>query len=327
MKKIQFILLKCLIFLTVTNAQEKSTIGSIEQLKPEMSKLISIDNEIEILAKGFEWSEGPVWVNELNAILFSDVPSNKIYKWDESNGLKVFMEPSGYTGVVPNNTKKGSNGLVINEEGQLVLCMVGDRRVSRLSDFFEKKFIPIITNFKGNLFNSPNDLVYAENGDLFFTDPPGGLLKKDDDELKELPFNGVFKLTKSGVLSLVIKNLTRPNGIGISKDQKTLYVSNSDPNNPIIMSYEILPDGVKNPKVFFDGKELSKKYVGNFDGLKVHPGGAIFSTGPGGVLIISKDGEHLGTIKTSERTSNCNFDNDYNYLYMTTDMYLTRVKL
>ena len=112
-----------------------------------------------------------------------------------------------------------------------------------------------------------------------------------------------------------------------SKDQKTLYVSNSDPNNPIIMSYEILPDGVKNPKVFFDGKELSKKYIGNFDGLKVHPSGAIFSTGPGGVLIISKDGEHLGTIKTSERTSNCNFDNDYNYLYMTTDMYLTRVKL
>ena len=244
---------KLLITLTITSAQEKRTIGSIEQLKPEMSEFISTDNEIEILAEGFQWSEGPVWVKELDAILFSDVPSNKIYQWDESSGLKVFIEPSGYTGVVPNNTKKGSNGLVINKEGQLVLCMVGDRRVSRLSDFFEKKFVPIVDNFEGNLFNSPNDLVYAENGDLFFTDPPGGLLKKDDDELKELPFNGVFKLTKSGVLSLLIKNLTRPNGIGISKDQKTLYVSNSDPNNPIIMSYEILPDGVKNPKVFFDG--------------------------------------------------------------------------
>ena len=327
MKNIQFILLKLLITFTITSAQEKRTIGSIEQLKPEMSEFISTDNEIEILAEGFQWSEGPVWVKELDAILFSDVPSNKIYQWDESSGLKVFIEPSGYTGVVPNNTKKGSNGLVINKEGQLVLCMVGDRRVSKLCDFSDKKFITIIDNFKGNLFNSPNDLVYAENGDLFFTDPPGGLLKKDDDELKELPFNGVFKLTKSGVLSLLIKNLTRPNGIGISKDQKTLYVSNSDPNNPIIMSYEIVPAGVKKPKVFFDGKELSKKYKGNFDGLKIHPGGAIFSTGPGGVLIISENGEHLGTIKTNERTSNCNFDNDFNYLYMTTNMYLTRVKL
>ena len=237
------------------------------------------------------------------------------------------MEPSGYTGIVPNNTKKGSNGLVIDENGKLVLCMVGDRRVARLDNFNEKNFTTIIDKFQGKLFNSPNDLVYAENGDLFFTDPPGGLLKKDDDELKELPFNGVFKLSKSGVLSLLIKDLSRPNGIGISKDQKTLYVSNSDSKNPIIMSYDITTSGVKNPIVFIDGNELSKKYKGNFDGLKIHPKGAIFSTGPGGVLIISKSGDHLGTIKTEERTSNCNFDRDYNYLYMTTDMYLTRVKL
>ena len=165
------------------------------------------------------------------------------------------MEPSGYTGIVPNNTKKGSNGLVIDENGKLVLCMVGDRRVARLDNFNEKNFTTIIDKFQGKLFNSPNDLVYAENGDLFFTDPPGGLLKKDDDELKELPFNGVFKLSKSGVLSLLIKDLSRPNGIGISKDQKTLYVSNSDSKNPIIMSYDITTSGVKNPIVFFDGNE------------------------------------------------------------------------
>ena len=327
MRKPKIVLFLTLFFLKNINAQEKRTLGSIEQLTSEMNQFISKENKIEILAEGFEWSEGPVWVNELNAVLFSDVPSNKIYKWDESNGLEVFIEPSGYTGIASNNTKKGSNGLVIDENGKLVLCMVGDRRVARLDNFTEKNFTTIIDKFQGKLFNSPNDLVYAENGDLFFSYPPGGLLKKDDDELKELPFNGVFKLSKSGVLSLLIKDLSRPNGIGISKDQKTLYVSNSDSKNPIIMSYDITTSGVKNPIVFFDGNELSKKYKGNFDGLKIHPKGAIFCTGPGGVLIISMSGDHLGTIKTEERTSNCNFDRDYNYLYMTTDMYLTRVKL
>ena len=189
MRKPKIVLFLTLFFLKNINAQEKRTLGSIEQLTSEMNQFISKENKIEILAEGFEWSEGPVWVNELNAVLFSDVPSNKIYKWDESNGLEVFIEPSGYTGIVPNNTKKGSNGLVIDENGKLVLCMVGDRRIARLDNFTEKNFTTIIDKFQGKLFNSPNDLVYAENGDLFFTDPPGGLLKKDDDELKELPLS------------------------------------------------------------------------------------------------------------------------------------------
>ena len=142
-----------------------------------------------------------------------------------------------------------------------------------------------------------------------------------------MTFNGVFKFSSSGDLSLVIKDLTRPNGVAISNDQKTLYVAISDPKNRRIMAYDITPEGIENGRVFFDDSSLDINARGNFDGLKIHPSGTIFTTGPGGVLIITPEGKHLGTIKTEEKTANCAFDSSYEYLYMTTHMYLTRVKL
>ena len=199
--------------------------------------------------------------------------------------------------------------------------------IGKLDDWDKKSFTTIVGKYKGKYFNSPNDLVYAKNGDLYFTDPPYGLKKGDDDPFKELSFNGVYKLTPSGDLTLIIDNLTRPNGVAISNDQKTLYVGISDSSNQRIMKYDIIPQGVKNASVFFDGNELAKTNKGSFDGLKIHPSGTVFSTGPSGVLVISPEGKHLGTIKTNERSSNCAFDSNYQSLYMTSTMYLTRIKL
>ena len=177
------------------------------------------------------------------------------------------------------------------------------------------------------MFSSPNDLVYAKNGDLYFTDPPYGLKDFNNDGLKELPYNGVYKLSYSGSLSLIIDDLSIPNGIAISNDQKTLYVNVSDREDMKIMAYDITWSGVTNGRVFFDGNELAKKDNGSFDGLKIHPSGTIFSTGPGGVLVIKPDGTHLGTIRTEKSSANCAFDSSFQNLYMTSHMYLTRIKL
>ena len=315
-----------LLLLSLQNNQEKY-IGSVERLSPEINKLINSDAKIEILAKGFEWSEGPIWSKKLNSLLFSDVPNNVIYKWNEKNGLNVFAKPIGYSGKVPNNKKAGTNGLTIDSDGNLIVCMHGDRMIAKVENLNIENVSSIIESYNKKLFNSPNDLVYDSKGNLFFTDPPYGLLEGDNDKLKEIPFNGVYKLSHDGNLDLLIKNLTRPNEISISNDEKTLYVANSDNNNPIIMKYELSEDGVKNPRIFFDGKKLAKKDEGLFDGLKVHPSGNVFATGPGGVLIIKENGDHIGTIRTEVRTANCAFDNKFEYLYMTSDMYLTRIKV
>ena len=227
---------------------------------------------------------------------------------------KFFAKPIGYSGNVPNNKIAGTNGLAIDSRGNLIVCMHGDRMIAKIENLDTENISNIINSYDKKLFNSPNDLVYDSKGNLFFTDPPYGLLKGDNDELKEIPYNGVYKLSPNGKIDLLIKDLTRPNGINISNDEKTLYVANSDINNPIIMKYELSNDGIKNPQVFFDGKELAKKDVGLFDGLKVHPSGNIFATGPGGVLIIKENGDHIGTIRTEVRTANCAFDNNFKYL-------------
>jgi gluconolactonase len=306
---------------------QNNFIGSVERLSLEIDKFIEKDSKIEIIAKGFDWSEGPVWSNKLNALLFSDVPNNIIYKWNEKNGLSVFLNEIGYSGIVPNSKKTGTNGLTIDYKGNLIICMHGDRRVVKLNDWQSNKVTPIVTSYNDKLFNSPNDLVYNSKNELFFTDPPYGLKKGDQDELKELKFNGVFRFSPNGKLKLIINNLSRPNGVAISHDEKTLYVANSDSKNPVIMQYQITEKGVINPEIFFDGSVLSKKAKGAFDGLKVHQSGTVFATGPGGVLLINNNGNHIGTIRTDVRTANCTFDTNYQYLYMTSSKFLTRIKL
>lgn len=317
-------ILACFVFQkTVAQAQTNSY---IERLDAKMDSFVDVQTQLEVLAQGFKWSEGPLWVEELDALLFSDVPNNTVYSWSEKNGLQVFLSPSGYTGITPSTKKSGSNGLTLDPSGKLVLCMQGDRRIAKLDNWNNTHVSTVVTRFDGKLLNSPNDLVYAQNGDLYFTDPPYGL-KGSDDPLRELAVNGVYKYSSAGKLTLIIDDLTAPNGIAISNNQKTLYVTISDRSYPRIMAYDITPTGVINPRVFFDGTALMSKGKGNFDGLKIHPTGVIFSTGPGGVLVFTPQGKHLGTIHTGHRTANCAFDSEYKYLYMTTHKILTRVKL
>ena len=316
-----------LILINLPVISQEKFIGSVERLSPEIDNLIEKSAKIEILADGFEWSEGPVWSSQLNSVLFSDVPENVIYSWNEDKGLGTFTKPIGYSGKVPNLKKAGTNGLTIDADGNLIICMHGDRKITRLEKLNINRKVTLVNSFDGNLLNSPNDLVYDSKGNLYFTDPPYGLLKGDNDKLKEIEFNGVYKLSPNGDIEVLVKNLTRPNGISISNDEKILYVANSDKNNPVIMQYDLSEEGAKNPSIFFDGRELTKKDIGLFDGLKVHPTGNVFATGPGGVLVIKENGDHIGTIRTEVRTANCAFDENFQYLYMTSDMFLTRIKL
>ena len=277
-----------LILINLPVISQDKFIGSVERLSPEIDNLIEKSAKIEILADGFEWSEGPVWSSQLNSVLFSDVPENVIYSWNEDKGLGTFTRPIGYSGKVPNLKKAGTNGLTIDADGNLIICMHGDRKITRLEKLNINRKVTLVNSFDGNLLNSPNDLVYDSKGNLYFTDPPYGLLEGDNDKLKEIEFNGVYKVSPNGDIEVLVKNLTRPNGISISNDEKILYVANSDKNNPVIMQYDLSEEGAKNPSIFFDGRELTKKDIGLFDGLKVHPTGNVFATGPGGVLVIKE---------------------------------------
>lgn len=301
----------------------------LEILDPRMEILISKNAKIEILAEGFGWAEGPVWIPELNGILFSDVPNNKAYLWTEKKGLSLFLYPSGMTNHAPNNKSAGSNGLGLDSDGNLILCQHGDRSISRLNSWFfeEPKYDVLVDHFNGKWLNSPNDLVFDKQGSIYFTDPPYGLRNGDEDDLKELNFNGVFKWSAREEVKLVEKNMSRPNGIALSLDEKTAYVANSDPANDVIMAFDVLEDGFLNGRIFFDGNILSQTREGLFDGLKMHSSGIIFATGPGGVLLLDSMGVHLGTIMPGKKTANCSFDKDEQYLYLTSTDVLARVKL
>lgn len=311
------------------NAQERKSypsFGSIERKDPRLDRIIPKDATLEKLAEGFDWSEGPVWDRRGGYLLFSDVPQNTVFRWKEGEGVKVFFKPSGYTGTTPRGGEPGSNGLVMNSSGQLVLCQHGDRRVA-LYEGEGRPFGTIADRYEGKRFNSPNDAVFKSNGDLYFTDPPYGLLGQNNDPAKELKFNGVYRVSKTGV-TLLTTELSFPNGIALSPDEKTLYVANSDSNRAIWMAFDVKDDGTLGKgRVFADVTSLTKTKKGLPDGMKVDRAGNLFATGPGGVLIFDADGTHLGTIETGEATANCGWGEDGSTLYITADMYLARIKL
>lgn len=324
--KHSYLLLLCF-FSIVLSAQK--TVGSLEFLDPKMEEIISKNAKIEVLAEGFRWSEGPLWVPKLNGLLFSDVPTNKVYLWKESQGLSLFLDPSGMTEHAPHSANEGANGLRLDSKGNLILCQHGDRAIARLKswEFKNPQYEVLVDHYKGKWLNSPNDLVFDKNGNLYFTDPPYGLDKQDKDPLKELPFNGIYKWNPTEGIQLLSKSMNRPNGILLSMDESTVYVGNSDPNKNVIVAFDLVKGRLENERVFFDGTALGKERPGNFDGLRMHSSGIIFSTGPGGVLLIDSDGTHLGTILPGKRTANCEFDADENYLYLTATDIVARIKL
>ncbi|MGM0622090.1 MAG: SMP-30/gluconolactonase/LRE family protein [Bacteroidota bacterium] len=303
--------------------------GIIKMNDPALMKIIS--GNIETLAEGHEWTEGPLWLPGENKLIYSDIPKNSIYEWSEENGKKLYLKPAGYTGFVEREGEPGSNGLLLNPEGKLVLCQHGDRRMAVMNapvSAPKAEFTTLTDSYNGKRLNSPNDAAFHKNGDLYFTDPPYGLEQNENDPAKELDFQGVFRLDKNGKITLLTKELTRPNGIAFSPDFKKLYVANSDPQKAIWMVYNVDKNGLlKNGKVFYDVTDKVAKYQGLPDGMKVHPDGWIFATGPGGLLIFSPDGTHLGTVMTGQATSNCAFNEGFSELYLTADDYLMRIKL
>lgn len=306
-------------------ARTYPTFGSVLRLDPALDALIPPEAPIERLAGGFEWAEGPVWSSARGSLFFSDVPRNVIFEWKEGLGTRDYLFPSGYNGPSFSGNEPGSNGLAIDSEGRLVICQHGNRQIARLEP--DGSMTVLARFWKFRLFNSPNDLVFDSRGNLYFTDPPYGLPKLNDDPAKELLFNGVYLRRPDGAVLLLERDLTFPNGVALSPDEKILYVAVSDPQRPMIMSYPVNEDGsLGEGACFFDAAPLQSTGKGLPDGLKVDRHGNLFATGPGGVLILTPEGKHLGTIQTGEATANCAFGGDGSVLYITADMYLCRIQ-
>jgi gluconolactonase len=315
---------------TLVEGQEKKpypTFGKIIRHDPRFDKLVPKDAKIEKLATGFKWTEGPVWIKDGGYLLFSDIPNNTINKWKEGEGISVFLKPSGYTGAKPRGGEPGSNGLLLDSKGRLILCEHGDRQVTRLEKNGKKTVLA--GKYMGKRLNSPNDAVFRSNGDLYFTDPPYGLEKVWDDPARELDFCGIYRISKDGKLTLLSKEMSRPNGIAFSLDEKTLYVANSDPAKAVWMAFPVKKDGTLGKgKVFFDATEWGKTKKGLPDGMKIDEHGNLFATGPGGVHVFSPKGEHLGNIDTGVATANCAFGGENgDVLYIAADKSLARIQL
>jgi len=308
------------------------SIGTIERLDPSLDNIISANAKPEIIAEGFEWCEGPLWVEKHNMLLFSDVPMNTIYKWTEEKGKEVYLKPSGYTGAEPSLCKEpGSNGLTFDKNGHLVLCQHGDRRMARMDATLDKpeaKFITIADKYNGKRFSSPNDAVYNSAGELFFTDPPYGLQTQgDNDPKKETPFNGVYKIKTNGEVILLVDSITRPNGIAFMPGEKKLIIACSDPARRNWYIYDVNGDSLTNRKIFYSAAEEAKTMKGLPDGFKVDKNGNIFASGPGGIYIFNSEAKKLGMIRLENPASNCALSADEKTLYITNDMYALRVKL
>lgn len=297
-----------------------SSAGSILRIDPRFDELVPRDAQIEKLADGFIWTEGPVWLRRESRLLFSDDAANTIYQWSEEEGVSIFMQPV-HEGDMEGFLKVGSNGLTIDSAGRLVMAELGHRRIARLEEDGSKT--TLVENYEGGRLNSSNDLVFGADGSLYFTDPPSALEGRDESPLKELDFNGVFRLSPSGDLQLLVSNLSRPNGIALSPDESTLYVSNSR-NNPIWMAYDLNESGVSNARAFYDPASVDAPGVP--DGMKLDISGNIFATGPGGVWVFTPDGAHLGTIQPDEPPANVAWGDDGHTLYMTARTGLYRLR-
>ncbi len=305
-------------------------LGEVLRYDRTFDTLVPKDARLEVVAGGFEWTEGPVWIpaakNEPGYLLFSDIPRNSVFKWVEGQGASLYLKPSGYTGVSDYGSEPGCNGLVLDREGRLVSCEHGDRRISVMTRNGGKR--TLVDNYQGKRFNSPNDAVFMSNGDLYFTDPPYGLPKQYDDPRRELDFCGVYRLSADGVLTLLTDEMTRPNGIGLSPDEKTLYVAQSDPQAAIWLAFPVKQDGTLGEgRVMHDATKDVDMLPGLPDGMAVDKDGNVFATGPGGVYVFHPEGRLLGRISTGERTANCTFGgDDGSLLYLAADMYVCRIQ-
>lgn len=314
---------------TKTDASAKSAAqpageGGILRLDPALDSLVPAGAKIEKAAGGFQFTEGPLWFKDSGNLWFSDVQGNVIRQLAPGGTVTEIMKPAGYDGKdAPEGAFVGSNGMTFDKDGNVLICQHGNRRIVRRNK--AGAISTVIDRYEGKRLNSPNDLVYKSNGALYFTDPPYGLIKQDEDSGKEIPFNGIYKL-QGGKLTLLNKEMTRPNGIAFSPDERWLYVANSDPARKVWMKYPVQEDGTLGTgSVFAD--VTAEQSEGLPDGLKVDAKGNVWATGPGGVWIFSPEGKHLGTIKPTEVPANCTFAEDGSVLWMTARTSVYRINL
>jgi gluconolactonase len=307
---------------TVGVVAASSDSGSVLRLDPALDALVARGSEPEKIATGFQFIEGPLWFSS-GHLWFSDVIGNVVRQWSLS-GVTEILRPAGYSSSdAPKGALIGPNGMVHGPNGAVLLCQHGNRRIVRVSPTLQTSVL--VDRYQGKRLNSPNDLVFKSDGSLYFTDPPYGLAQQDTDPKKELPFNAVFRLTH-GELTTVITDLTRPNGIAFSPDEKQLFISNSDEKHKVWMVYDVAADGsLRNSRVFFD--VTAESAPGLPDGMKIDSKGNLYCAGPGGIWIFSSKGKHLGTIKLPEIAANCNWGDDGKTLYITASTSLYRIKL
>jgi gluconolactonase len=304
-------------------------VAKIERLDPAFDKLVAPTAQIEKLAEGFRWSEGPTWYN--GGVVFSDVLANTAYRWkpgakaDKVTGAEVFLKPSGLLTPKPGFREPGSNGLTRDLQGRLLLAQHGERQIARWEN---GKFTTIADRYDGKRFNSPNDLAVRKNGEIYFTDPPYGLEGITESKLRETPWAGVYRIGTDGKVTLLTKDITFPNGIAFSPDEKTLYVAVSDSKATRVSAFDVKADGTLGAeRMFYNAQpRADAKMPGLCDGLKVDRDGNVLATAPGGVVVLSPAGKLLGVINTNEPTGNCCFGDDGSTLYITANYFLVRVK-
>jgi gluconolactonase len=317
---------------------ENSSPLKVDRLDASSDRIIPADARLERVATGYTWTEGPIWVKD--SLFFADIPGNSIQKWTPGAGASTFLKPSGYKGSVPyGGPEAGSNGMTLDSLGRLTVAGHAQRNVYRLESLDPGAPVTILADsYQGKRLNSPNDLVYSSDGALYFTDPPYGLrTQKDDDPDKQLKVNGVYRLPhallqKPGAppanadLQLLVSDLTRPNGIAFSPDEKYLYVDNSEPKK-LWVRYRVQPDGsLTEGKIIYDA--TADPRPGAPDGMKVDEQGNIYSAGPGGVWIFSPEGKPLATILMPERVANLTWAGaDRKTLYITASTSVYRVQL
>ena len=306
--------------------QDDNVAGSlIERLDPALDALVDSAARVDTVCEGFVWSEGPVWKD--SALFFSDVRANILYRWSPgSERAEVFLEPSGGIATNPDFVEPGSNGLALDRDGRLLICQHGARRVVRLEDDNRTQTV-LADRFEGCRLNNPNDLVVHSSGAVYFTDPSYGFKGRDASPLKEIAWNGVYRISPDRTVSLLTKELPFPNGLAFNPDEKILYVAVSDAVSPRIVAFDVRDDGLLgSSRLFFDAIPLLKRGLkGTCDGLKVDTHGNIFTTAPGGVAVLSATGKLLGNILIGV-TSNCNWGDDGSTLYVTADDRVCRVR-
>jgi len=304
-------------------------VGGVQRERPALDSLIAPAAKMEKVADGVTWAEGPAWVRNGGYLLLSDPPENRMFRWSAKDGLTVFLKPSGYAGTDTAIFREdGSNGLIPGDRaGTILMADSGSRGIARL-DLATKTKTFLVTRYQGKKFNSPNDLVLARDGSVWFTDPPYGLKDLDKSPAKEMPFNGVYRLMPNGEVRLIDGSLTFPNGIGLSPDQLTLYVSVSDPDQAKVYAYSLDAAGkVLNRRVFADMTPLVKQGLsGRPDGMKIDVRGNLFASGPGGIHVSSPKGIELGLIKTAVTSENCAFGEDGSTLFIASTHSVLRVR-